>query len=560
MLDLVIRGGSFVDGSGTPARRADIGIAGGRIAVIGDVRDRGAREIDAGGLVVAPGFIDVHTHYDAQYTWDPYATSSIWHGVTTTVIGNCGFAIAPCRPADRDLIMRTLVKVEGMSLAAMRAGITWGFETFPEYLDHLERCNPSLNVAALLGHSTIRQWVMGGDSQHRVATTEEIEAMSALVRDAMAAGAIGLGSSTAEAHVGENGLPVASRLADKSEFLALTRAMGASGRGVFQATIGPKTTMEDLREIWRTSGRPVIWAAFFQRDDRPEYVPERLAITEAFRRDGAEVTPQVSCRPLTMDFTMKNPYPFEGMPAWQRVMKEPESRWLAVYGDPAFRAALKDDLDARRFAVFRGRWDLVQVLRVTRPEHKAFEGLSVADLAKQTGKHPVDAWLDLVTADGLSVEFLAGLLNTDEAVVGDLIAHPLTLITLSDAGAHLSLMCDAGYSSTLLGRWVRDRKRLSLEAAVKRLTADPARAYRIPERGELKTGFWADVVVFDPATVDAMPTEWVHDLPAGEPRFISRAGGIEWSIVNGQPVLERGVVVERPAAARPGHVLRSFDA
>jgi len=560
MLDLVIRGGSVVDGTGTPARRADVGIADGRIAAVGDIRERGRREIDAGGLVVCPGFIDVHTHYDAQYTWDPYATSSIWHGVTTTVIGNCGFAIAPCRPVDRELIMRTLVKVEGMSLAAMRAGITWGFETFAEYLDHLERCHPSLNVAALLGHSTIRQWVMGGDSQHRVATAEEIEAMSALVREAMAAGAIGLGSSTAEAHVGDNGLPVASRLADKSEFLALTRAMGASGRGVFQATIGPKTTMDDLREIWQTSGRPVIWAAFFQRDDRPEYVPERLAITETFHRDGAEVTPQVSCRPLTMDFTMRNPYPFEGMPAWQRVMKEPESRWLAVYGDPAFRAALKDDLDARRFAVFRGRWDLVQVLRVTRPEHKALEGVTLAELARQTGKHPVDAWLDLVTADGLSVEFLAGLLNTDEAVVGDLIAHPLTLITLSDAGAHLSLMCDAGYSSTLLGRWVRERKRLSLEAAVKRLTADPARAYRIPRRGELRAGYWADVVVFDPATVDAMPTEWVHDLPAGEPRFISRARGIELSVVNGEPVLERGKVIERAAEARPGRVLRSFDA
>jgi N-acyl-D-amino-acid deacylase len=560
MLDLVIRGGSVVDGTGTPARRADVGIADGRIAAVGDIRERGRREIDAGGLVVCPGFIDVHTHYDAQYTWDPYATSSIWHGVTTTVIGNCGFAIAPCRPVDRELIMRTLVKVEGMSLAAMRAGITWGFETFAEYLDHLERCHPSLNVAALLGHSTIRQWVMGGDSQHRVATAEEIEAMSALVREAMAAGAIGLGSSTAEAHVGDNGLPVASRLADKSEFLALTRAMGASGRGVFQATIGPKTTMDDLREIWQTSGRPVIWAAFFQRDDRPEYVPERLAITETFHRDGAEVTPQVSCRPLTMDFTMRNPYPFEGMPAWQRVMKEPESRWLAVYGDPAFRAALKDDLDARRFAVFRGRWDLVQVLRVTRPEHKALEGVTLAELARQTGKHPVDAWLDLVSADGLSVEFLAGLLNTDEAVVGDLIAHPLTLITLSDAGAHLSLMCDAGYSSTLLGRWVRERKRLSLEAAVKRLTADPARAYRIPRRGELRAGYWADVVVFDPATVDAMPTEWVHDLPAGEPRFISRARGIELSVVNGEPVLERGKVIERAAEARPGRVLRSFDA
>src|SRR5262245_11270816 len=560
MSDLVIRGGTVVDGSGGPARRADVVISEGRIAEVGEARTRGAREIDAGGLAVCPGFIDVHTHYDAQYTWDPYATSSIWHGVTTTVIGNCGFAIAPCRPADRELIMKTLVKVEGMSFAAMSAGITWQFETFPEYLDHLERCNPSLNVAALLGHSTIRQWVMGGDSQHRVATSEEVSAMCALVREAMAAGAIGLGSSTSEAHVGEGGLPVASRLADPSELLALTKAMGESQRGLFQITIGPKTTLEDLREIWRTSGRPAIWAAFFQRDDRPEYVPERLAITEAFHREGVEVLPQISCRPLTMDFTMKNPYPFEGMPSWQAVMKEPESRWLAVYGDPAFRAALKADLDARRFAVFRGRWDLVQVLRTSRLEHKTLEGRNLADLARETGKHPVDAWLDLVTADGLDVEFLAGLLNTDEKVVGDLIVHPLTLITLSDAGAHLSLMCDAGYSSTLLGKWVRQAGRLTLEAAVKRLTDDPARAYRIPQRGRLAPGYWADVAIFDPATVDAGPAEWASDLPGGESRFVSRARGVEWSLVNGEPVLERGRVVERPAGARPGQVLRRFDA
>jgi N-acyl-D-aspartate/D-glutamate deacylase len=344
------------------------------------------------------------------------------------------------------------------------------------------------------------------------------------------------------------------------EFLALTKAMGDTGRGVFQATIGSKTSMDDLREIWRASGRPVIWAAFFQRDDRPEYVPERLAATEAFHREGVPVTPQVSCRPLTMDFTMRNPYPFEGMPAWRRVMQEPEARWLAVYGDPAFRAALKADLDARRVAVFRGRWDLVQVLRVARPEHKALEGTTLAQLAERTGKHPVDAWLDLVAADGLDVEFLAGLLNTDETIVGDLIAHPLTLITLSDAGAHLSLMCDAGYSSTLLGTWVRERKRLSLEAAVKRLTADPARAYRIPQRGRLEAGCWADVVVFDPETIDALPPEWVRDLPGGEPRFVSRARGVEWSLVNGEPVVERGRVVERAAGTRPGRVLRTFEA
>ena len=520
-----------------------------------------AREIDAGGLVVAPGFIDVHTHYDAQYTWDPYATSSIWHGVTTTVIGNCGFAIAPCRPADRDLIMRTLVKVEGMSLAAMRTGITWGFETFPEYLDHLERCNPSLNVAALVGHSTIRQWVMGGDSQHRVATSEEVEAMARMVREAMAAGAIGLGSSTAEAHVGENGLPVASRMADKSEFLALTRAMGESGRGRLPGH-------HRLQDQHGGSGRDLAHErppgdlGGLLPARRPAGVRARAPGRHGGVSSGRRRGPAPGVVPAAHHgFHDAQSVSFRGharVAARDGRARVRLARRLSAIAD--FRAALKADLDAKRFAVFRGRWDLVQVLRVTRPEHKALEGVSLADLAQRTGKHPVDAWLDLVTADGLDVEFLAGLLNTDEKVVGDLIVHPLTLITLSDAGAHLSLMCDAGYSSTLLGKWVRGLGRLSLEAAVKRLTDDPARAYRIPGRGRLAPGYWADVAIFDPATVDALPVEWVRDLPADEPRFVCRARGVEWSLVNGQPVLERGQVVERAMGARPGQVLRTFDA
>ena len=558
-MDVVIRGGTVIDGSGAPGVKADVAIDGGRIQAIGQVSGRGQREIDAGGLVVCPGFVDVHTHYDAQYTWDPYATSSIWHGVTTTVIGNCGFAIAPCRPEDRESAMRTLVKVEGMSFRAMDAGITWGFETFPQYLDHLDRCNPSLNVGVLLGHSSIRQWVMGKGSQERKATPDEVRQMCDLVREAMAAGAIGIGSSTAEAHVGEGGLPVPSRLGDLDEILALTRAMGESGKGLFEITVGSGTSMADLERVFRESGRPVVWAAFFQRDDRPEYTAERLATTEVFSRAGVDVKPQISCRPLTMDFTMANPYPFEGMGAWKRVHAAPEAERARVYADPAFRAAIKDDLAAKRFVVFRGRWDLVQILRVGRPELKGLVGRTLADVATEQRKDPVDAWLDLVLEDDLQTEFLAGLLNTDDEVVGDMIAHPDTLISLSDAGAHLSLMCDAGYSSTLLGKWVRDRRRISLETAIKRLTHDQARAYRIPQRGFLRPGYCADVVILDPATVDAAPLEWVTDLPAGEGRFICRARGIETSLVNGVPVLERGQVVERAAGSRPGRILRDFD-
>ena len=559
MIDLVIRGGTVIDGSGAPPRVADVAVLAGRISAVGDVGGRGRREVDASGLCVCPGFIDLHTHYDAQYTWDPYATSSIWHGVTTTVIGNCGFAIAPCRPQDRDATLRTLVKVEGMSLKAMQAGITWEFETFPAYLDALERCNPSLNVAALLGHSAVRQWVMGRAAQRRGATGDEVAQMADVVREAMAAGAIGLGSSTAEAHVGDGGLPVPSRLADLDELKALTRAMGAGGRGLLEITVGSTTTLDDLRDIHRESGRPVVWAAFFHRDDRPEETTERLARTEAFHREGVDVRPQVSCRPLTMDFTMWNPYPFEGMAAWRRVSARPDSERAAVYADPTFREELRAELAARRFAVFRGRWDLVQVLKVGRPEHRAWLGKTIARIAEETGKDVVDAWLDLALADDLETEFLAGLMNADDEAVGALITHPRTLVSLSDAGAHLSLLCDAGYSTTLLGKWVRQKQRLSLEAAVRRLTWDPARAYRIPERGLLAPGYWADLVAFDPDTVDALPAEWVHDLPAGEPRFVSRARGIAWSLVNGVPVLEHGEIVERPAGARPGRILRAFE-
>jgi N-acyl-D-aspartate/D-glutamate deacylase len=455
--------------------------------------------------------------------------------------------------------MRTLVKVEGMSLRAMEAGITWGFETFPEYLAHLERCNPSLNVAALLGHSSLRQWVMGAESQQRAAAADEVTRMTALVREAMGAGAIGLGSSTAEAHVGDGGLPVPSRLADPTEISALVRAMGATGRGLFEITVGSRTSMDDLADLHRVSGRPIVWAAMFHRDDRPEYTWERLASTEALHRDGCDVRPQVSCRPLTMDFTMRNPYPFEGMPCWTRVHSAPEAARPAIFASRDFRDALKADLAARRFVVFRGRWDLVRVLHVGRPAHRAWLGHSIADIARDTGADPVDAWLDLALADDLQTEFLAGLMNTDDDAVGHLITHPHTLVSLSDAGAHLSLLCDAGYSSTLLGKWVRERKRLTLEDAVHRLTLVPARAYRIPRRGLLAPGYWADVVILDPETVDALPAEWVHDLPGGEPRFISRASGVVTSLVNGVPVLERGQIVERESGRRPGRVLREFD-
>jgi N-acyl-D-aspartate/D-glutamate deacylase len=558
MYDVVIRGGTIVDGSGAPRAAGDLAIQDGRIAALGRVKEKGHDEIDARGLAVAPGFVDVHTHYDAQLTWDPYATCSIWHGVTTVVIGNCGFGIAPCRPEHRDLIMRTLERVEGMSIKAMRAGIDWGFETFPEYLDHLERLRPGVNVAALLGHSAIRLYVMGEESMAREASEGELEAMLRITREAMTAGAIGLGSTTTEAHNGADGRPVPSRLASWPEFQALTRAMGESGKGLFEITIGGRPSLNELRALHQACRRPVVWAAFFDRPDKPEETAERLAETEAFARDGVEVRPQVACRPLIMDFTLANPYPFEGIPAWKRVLGRPVSEYARVYADPEFRAALKDDLAHRRTAAFRGDWEQVRVLKAARPEHRAWEGQSIPDLARARGWDPIDTFLDLALAENLETEFLAGLMNTDEERVARLISHPETVLALSDAGAHQSLLCDAGYSSTLLGKWVRERGTFTLEEAVRRLTSWPAQVYRIPERGLLRPGYWADVVLFDPETIQARDPERAYDLPAGEMRFVSRAKGIVRVLVNGKTVLEEGRVIEAEAEERSGRVLREF--
>jgi len=558
MFDVVIRGGTIVDGTGRPRFQGDLAIQDGKIAGIGKINGSARETVDAAGLAVAPGFIDVHTHYDAQFSWDPYATCSVWHGITTVVMGNCGFGIAPCRPEHQDVIMRTLERVEGMSIKAMRKGIRWGFETFPQFLDLMERLRPGVNLAVLLGHSAMRLYVMGEESMEREASEGEVGSMLKIVREGMAAGAIGIGSTTTPAHNGADGRPVASRLASWPEFQAITRAMGETGKGVFEITIGPRPTLDELAALQKACKRPVVWAAFFDRPDRPELTGQWLAETDAFARQGIEVRPQVACRPLMMDFTLRNPYPFEGIPAWKRLLTAQPGQYEQVYADREFRAALKDDLAHQRTAAFRGDWERVKVLKTVKAEHRAWEGRSLPDLAKARGKDVIDTFFDLGLEDGLEIEFVAGLMNTDVPRVTKLITNPNTVITLSDAGAHLSLLCDAGYTSSLLSTWVRERGAFTLEDAVRRLSADPADLYRIPLRGRLQPGHWADVAVFDPATIAAGEPEKAYDLPAGEMRFVSKCTGMHRVLVNGKTVLKDGELVEAEAAERTGRVLREF--
>ncbi|MCC7274096.1 MAG: amidohydrolase family protein [Alphaproteobacteria bacterium] len=559
MFDTVIRNASIVDGTGAPAQSGDLAVIGDRIAAVGRALGPARASIDADGLTLMPGIIDGHTHYDAQLTWDPYADPSPALGVTTVVIGNCGFTIAPCRPADRDLTMRNLTHVEGMSLEALRTGVRWDFEQFPDYLAMLERQGVGPNVAAFAGHSSIRTYVMGEDAARRAATDAEIAAMADIVRGAMAAGAVGFATSTNEPHNGENGIPMPSRLADDREMRALVKAMGEGGKGVYMLTRGQTTSIDYLESLAADSGRPVIVAATFYNDTNPGAAERTLEETRAARGRGHALVAQVSCCPLTMDFTLQSPYVFEGLAAWKPAMAVHGEGLKRVYADPGFRAAVRAELrDFRGKRLFNSQWDRVQVVAAAHRENAALEGRSLADVAAARGADPLDALLDLGLSEELETLFTAQLLNVEEAGVVPLLRDPDTHIALSDAGAHLTFLCDAGFGLHLLGHWVRGRGVLSFEEAARRLTAQPADLFGIRDRGRLSPGMAADLLLLDPVTVGRGPRRRVHDLPAGAPRLTTDAIGIEGVWVNGTRIVDaRGVI---DPARRPGAVLRDFAA
>jgi N-acyl-D-aspartate/D-glutamate deacylase len=559
MHDLLIRDVLLVDGTGRKPYRGDLAVAGGRIAAVGEGLGLAREIIDAGGLALAPGIIDGHTHYDAQVTWDPFVDPSPALGVTTVVIGNCGFTIAPCRPADRDLTMRNLTHVEGMSLDALRAGIVWDFESFPEYLDALARRGAGPNVAAFFGHSSLRTYVLGEDAPHRAATEPEIAAMAELVREAMAAGAVGFASSTNEPHNGENGIPMPSRLADDRELHALLAAMAESGRGLFMLTKGSRTSVPYLEELAAECGRPVLIAAMLHNGTNPGRVFDQIAEMEAARSRGRRLIAQVSCCPLTMEFTLRNAYVFEGLAAWKPAMEAHGEALNAVYADPEFRRRVKQDLvEFRGMRLFNSEWDKLHVVETARPENRALEGKSLAEIAAVKGVHPLDAILDLGLAEDLETQFTALLLNSDEAAVGRLVSHPDNHVALSDAGAHLTFFCDAGFGLHLLGHWSRDLGVLPIEEAVRKLTSQPADLFGIRDRGRLVPGAFADLLLFDPATVGRGPKRRVFDLPAGAPRLTTAAEGVHGVWVNGVQLADANGILGD--IGRPGRVLRDFAA
>lgn len=559
MNDLLIRNALVVDGSGGKPFHADLAVKDGLIAAIGKDAGAARETIDAEGLALMPGIIDNHTHYDAQITWDPGASPSPALGVTTAIIGNCGFTIAPCRESDRDLILKNLTQVEGMSLEVLKAGTKWGFESVPEYFGMLEQQGVALNVAGFVGHSSVRTYVMGEDAPKRAATPEEVARMREIVLAGVKAGAVGFATSTSPNHNGHGGIPMPSRLADEAEMKALVGCLKEAGHGVFMLTKGGQTKMAFLEELAALSGRPVVVAALLHNNTNSRSVFDDLEAISAANARGNRMLGAISCCPLTSDFPMSAPYPMEGILAWKPALGLSGEAFKAKLADPAFRKAVRKEIaQPAVFRIFNGEWDKVYVAHAARAENRKWEQHTVAEIARATGADPLDAMLDLAISEDLETEFSALLLNSDEKAVGEMLRHPHSLVSLSDAGAHLTLFNDAGFGLHLLGRWVRELGVLPLEAAVKKLTGDPAAVFGIKGRGALRPGHAADLVLFDPATVNRGPKTRVQDLPGGGSRLVTPALGVHGVWINGARVADVNGL--RRLEKLPGRVLRRFGA
>jgi N-acyl-D-aspartate/D-glutamate deacylase len=557
MHDLVIENARIVDGTGAPGRPGSVAVSGGRITAVGiDAGETAKERLNARGLVLAPGFIDPHTHYDAQVAWDPLLTCSSWHGITSVVMGNCGVGVAPCRPEAREVLMGDLVNVEAIPLDVMRRGIGWEWESFGEYMDALSRRPLGINVAPLVPLTPLRHYALGEASFDRAATAEETAALARLYGEALDAGAFGLSTTILQNHVGDQGRPLACRLASADELRALCGEMRRRGRGVIEAAITSlpdRVTDEEyatLELLVEESRRPVTYLAVFARPGRPpgahEEVVQRMA--PLLGRDRA--VPQVSCRPLRIQFTLKNPFIFATMATWGQAFNRTEAEQRALYASAGFRTQWKEEMERRR--IFRGQWRRITVRDAKGAETLALAGQSVAEIAEARGKDPADTILDIALADGLETLFDFPVMNQDPEGVRPLVTDPRFLIGLSDGGAHVDQLCDAGYATYLLGKWVRERQALTLEEGVRRLTSEVATFFGVPDRGVIAPGRVADLVLFDPDTVDDVPPEYVYDLPGGGKRLVARSRGIHATLVGGQVLYRDGT----HTGAWPGTVLR----
>jgi len=554
--DLLIKNGTVVDGTGAPSYQADVAVADGKIAAIGKITDGAKKTLDASDLIVAPGFVDPHTHYDAQICWDPLITSSSWHGVTSLVMGNCGVGLAPCKPENQEIAAWDLVNVEAIPFEVLGKGVTWDWTTFPEYMDAAARRGAGINLGFMAPLTPFRHWVMGEESMERSATPEERAQIKALIKEAVAAGAFGFSTTNVAQHIGYKGRPIACRQADWDELKAYANALQELGKGSIELALTNDVSVVDetdyalLDMLVTESQRPVTWLALLNRDDKPEAAMSTLRAVEPLFKKGA--IPQVTCRPLIIQIDLRKPFIFANLPCWKPAFDRPVEEQMRFYRDEKFRAEFRKELETPK--VFNGKWERAIVHAASKPELQALIGKSVAEIARQRGKDGLDTFLDLCIEDDLQLEYTYELFNADEDRIPELITHDQVMVGLSDGGAHVDMLCDAGYCTYLLGTWVRERQVMSLEHAVKRITSEPAAFYGLTTRGRIAQGLAADFAIFDLNTIGSKKRgEMRSDLPGGGRRLVMPAEGVMHTVVNGSVLYED----QKHTGALPGQVLRS---
>ena len=559
--DLAIRGGTVVDGTGAPGYQADVGIRAGRIAAIGCLDEAAKSSLDAEGHVVAPGFVDGHTHMDAQVFWDPLGTCSCYHGVTSVVMGNCGFTLAPCAERDADMVFRNLERAEDIAREAMLAGIRWRWESYPEYLDAVAAVPKGINYAGYVGHSALRTHVMGPRAFEEQASAEETARMAQLAAEAVRAGAMGFTTSRSPNHETSDRKPVASRVASWEEVRAIVRAVGETGAGLFEiageAVGRDPDRIEDyhgrLKALAVETGVPVTWGLFASRR-APGVWRRYLNLLDETEAAGGQMFAQVHSRSLNVIYTFEAHLPFDNWEIWRDIRRLPLAEQRAKFADPGLKEKLvavasqpSERHKARGVVVNPPDWNWVFVMRGTDGRDQ-----SVAALAAERGVPPAQLLIDLALAEDFKTLFWMPLNNEDEADVLEMMQHPRTVATFSDSGAHVSQIMDSSLQTNIFSHWVREKQALGLEQAVRMVTFEPARRWGLADRGLLRVGMAADVAVFDPATIAAnMPTV-VHDLPAGAKRFKQTATGIRATVVNGEVLLKDN----EPTGATPGQLLR----
>lgn len=560
--DLKIVNAVIVDGSGEPSFNGSIGIRDGLLTAVGEAPGDAEQTIDAQGHIVAPGFVDIHTHYDAQILWDRMLTISPWHGVTTVVMGNCGFSVAPTRPEHRDMIIRTLENVEGMTVAALQEGLgaEWPFETFPQYLDAIESRGTAINVGAMIGHTALRTYVMGESATEREATADEIRQMQEIVDEAMTAGAIGFATSKAITHVGYQGKPVPSRVASFDEIRSIAAVLKHDERGgVIQATVGPTLSYDEFCELNTVSGCPVTWTALLAGAAINDgTASEQLRKSEALVAKGYQVVPQVTPRPLNFEFQLAAPFVLEPLRLFRPVSAADHEGKKRLYADPDFRAKVWDKLDNRVPETFKNGFRATVISEM--PGKPELNERKLVDVAAEQGLTPVELMFDLGLESDLKARFRMPVANHEEDEVEELLLNKDTVLGLSDAGAHASQLCDAGLTTYLFRRWVREKQVLKLEEAVRMVTSRPAEVFGITDRGLLRVGLAGDVVIFDPDTIGDEPLRRVWDFPAGADRLVSDAVGIDAVIVNGQLLRQNNVDCLGEDDVLPGRLLRNGHA